>query len=186
MPAAIPQNMPGTTTLYQSSLLLSSEEIALKVAILGREISRDYEGKYPLLLGVLRGSFVFIADLIRQIDIELSIDFIRAQSYYSSTSSGHVVLTSIPDTPLRDRHVLLVEDIVDTGATVDRLIAHIDEEGPASLKVCALLDKPSRRITAVTIDYLGFTVPNEFVVGYGLDYQQKYRNLAGIFVLEGV
>ena len=186
MTAAIHHHTGGASAGIRSSMLLSREEIAAKVASLGRTISRDYEGKHPLLMGVLKGSFVFVADLVRQIDIELSVDFIQAQSYYSSTSSGYVALTAVPGTPLRDRHVLLVEDIVDTGATVDRLIARINEEGPASLKVCALLDKPSRRITPVTIDYLGFTVPNVFVVGYGLDYQQKYRNLPGIYVLEEV
>lgn len=186
MTQPIADQAPRATTQHKPALLLSKEEIEPKVASLGRAISRDYEGKHPLLLGVLKGSFVFVADLIRQIDIELSVDFIRAQSYHSSISSGHVALTSFPDTPLRDRHVLLVDDIVDTGATVDRLIAWINEERPASLKVCALLDKPSRRIAPVAIDYLGFTVPNVFVVGYGLDYQQKYRNLPGIHVLEEV
>ena len=184
MTPAIHHHHRGALAQHKSAMLLSREEIAAKVVSLGREISRDYEGKDPLLLGVLKGSFVFVADLIRQIDIELSVDFIRAQSYYSTASSGHVALTAVPGIPLRDRHVLLVDDIVDTGATVDRIIAYINGQGPASLKVCALLDKPSRRVTPVTIDYLGFTVPGVFVVGYGLDHRQKYRNLPGIYVLE--
>jgi len=186
MTATAPNTAGGASTQHRSSLLLSREEIALKVASLGREISRDYEGMHPLLLGVLKGSFIFVADLVRQIDIELSMDFIQARSYCSSTSSGDVVLTSLPVTSLRGRHVLVVDDIVDTGVTIQRLIAQFRLEGPASLKVCSLLDKPSRRIDPVTIDYLGFTVPNRFVVGYGLDYEQIYRNLPGIYVLEGV
>lgn len=184
MTLTTPHQAISGTAQYKIIPLLSREEIAQKVASLGREISGDYKGKNPLLLGVLKGSFIFMADLVRQIDIELSVDFIQAQSYGSFTTSGDVVLRPCFHESWRGRHVLVVEDIVDTGATVNQIISQVDMEALASFKVCSLLDKPSRRETPVTIDYLGFTVPDRFVVGYGLDYQQKHRNLQGIYVLE--
>ena len=176
---------------HETTRLLSSRKIRQAVNRIALEISRDYrrtgeQGPPPLMVGVLKGSFIFLADLVRALEIPVSIDFMQAQSYYATQSTGNVVLTSGPDASVRDRHVILVEDIVDTGTTVKYLLDQFNEEGPASLKVCSLLDKPSRREAPVKIDYLGFTVPEKFVVGYGLDFDQQYRNLPEIYVLDHV
>ena len=166
------------------SRLLSQREIYQGVKRLAKEISNTYNDEQPLLLGVLKGSFIFLADLVRALDIPVSIDFTQAKSYDSIESNGNVELLFRPTTPLSGRHVLLVDDIVDTGYTMDYLLSQFGHENPASLKVCSLLDKPSRRIVPVEIDYLGFTVPDKFVVGYGFDYEQRFRNLPDIYVLE--
>lgn len=171
-------------TPQQMSLHLSREEIRETVRRLAAEISRDYAGKRPLLLCVLKGAFIFLADLVREIDIPLTVDFVRSQSYKSSTTMGEVVLSMGDVVDIRGRDVLVVEDIVDTGATVSCLLDYLMIGEPASLKLCALLDKPSRRETSVDIDYLGFIVPDRFVVGYGTDLDQAWRNLPDIFCLE--
>ncbi|MDA0264765.1 MAG: hypoxanthine phosphoribosyltransferase [Chloroflexi bacterium] len=171
-------------SLSNMSLHLSREEIREAVRRLGGEISRDYAGKRPLLLGVLRGAFIFLADLVREIDIPLTVDFIRAQSYKGATSTGEVVLSLGDVVDVRGRDVLVVEDIVDTGTTISCLLDYLSKGEPASVKLCSLLDKPSRRVTAVDIDYLGFIVPDRFVVGYGTDLDQDWRNLPEIFVME--
>jgi hypoxanthine phosphoribosyltransferase len=169
---------------HKLSPLLSQQEISQGVQRLAREIRRDYLGRCPLLVAVLKGSFIFLADLVRQTDIPLTLDFIQARSYRSTASTGKVKISPEARTTVRGRHVLLVEDIVDTGATIAHLMAQLRREEPASIKLCSLLDKPSRRVVPVRIDYLGFTVPDRFVVGYGLDLDQQYRYLPGICVVE--
>ncbi len=172
-------------TSLQMSLHLSEKEIREAVQRLAKEISRDYAGKRPLLLGVLKGAFIFLADLVREIDIPLTVDFIRAQSYKGSTTTGEAVLSMGDVVDVKGQHVLVVEDIVDTGTTVGCLLNYLEIGEPASLKLCSLLDKPSRRQTEVKIDYLGFIVPDRFVVGYGTDLDQAWRNLSSIYALDG-
>lgn len=171
-------------TSMQMSLHLSEQEIRDVVSRLAGEISQDYAGKRPILLGVLKGAFIFLADLVREIEVPLTVDFIRAQSYKGTTTSGEVVLSMGDVVDVRGQDVLVVEDIVDTGTTVKCLLDYLAKDEPASLKLCALLDKPSRRETAVDIDYLGFIVPDRFVVGYGTDLNQSGRNLPGIYALD--
>ena len=167
-------------------VLFHRQEIEAAVRSLASEISQDYRHKNPLLLGILRGSFVFLADLIRHLDFPLEVDFIGLSSYGSSTqTSGKIKVVKKLETPVRGRHVLVVEDIVDTGLTTTFLLDYLQKQKSASVKICALSDKPSRRKVPVNIDYLGFTVPNKFLVGYGLDANQKFRNLPDICYLEG-
>ncbi len=167
-------------------VLFDRHEIETAVRRLASEISKDYRNQNPLLLGVLRGSFVFMADLIRHLDFPLEVDFIGLSSYGSSTqSSGKIKVVKKLETPVRERNVLVVEDIVDTGLTTAFLLQHLQRRKPASVKLCALTEKPSRREVSVNIDYLGFTVPDKFLVGYGLDANQKCRNLPDICYLEG-
>jgi len=167
-------------------VLINRQEIEAAVRRLASEISEDYRNKNPVLLGILRGSFVFLADLIRHLGFPLEVDFIGLSSYGSSTqTSGKIKVVKKLETPVRDRNVLIVEDIVDTGLTTDFLIKYLKRQKPASAKLCALTDKPSRREVPVHIDYIGFTVPNKFLVGYGLDANQKFRNLPDICYFEG-
>ena len=167
-------------------VLFDRHEIETAVRRLASEISKDYRNRNPLLLGVLRGSFVFMADLIRHLDFPLEVDFIGLSSYGSSTqSSGKIKVGKQLETPVRERNVLVVEDIVDTGLTTAFLLQYLKRRKPASVKLCALTEKPSRREVSVNIDYLGFTVPDKFLVGYGLDANQKCRNLPDICYLEG-
>jgi hypoxanthine phosphoribosyltransferase len=169
----------------QLKILISRDEIAEAINRLACEIKRDYQGKQPLLIGVLKGSFVFMADLIRQLDLPLELDFVRLSSYGAAKeSSGKVRVIQGVKTPITGRDVLVVEDIVDTGITVSFLLDYLKKKKPASLKLCALTDKPSRRRVPVSIDYLGFTVPNKFIVGYGLDCNERFRNLPHIYTLE--
>jgi hypoxanthine phosphoribosyltransferase len=169
----------------QLKILISRDEIAKAVDRLAREIKRDYQDKQPLLIGILKGSFVFMADLIRQLDLPLELDFIRLASYGAAReSSGKVRVIQGVKTPIKGRDVLVVEDIVDTGITISFLLDYLKKKRPASLKLCALTDKPSRRKIPVPIDYRGFTVPNKFIVGYGLDCDERFRNLPHIYTLE--
>ena len=169
----------------QVKILIRRDQIAKAVDRLASEIKRDYQDKQPLLIGVLKGSFVFMADLIRQLDSPLELDFVRLSSYGAAReSSGKVRVIQGVKTPVKGKDVLVIEDIVDTGITISFLLDYLKKKRPASLKLCALTDKPSRRKIPVPIDYLGFTVPNEFVVGYGLDCDQRFRNLPDICVLE--
>lgn len=169
----------------QLKILISRKEIAEAVDRLACEIERDYQGKQPLFIGVLKGSFVFMADLIRQIDLPLELDFVRLASYGAGKeSSGKVEVVQWPQMPMSNRDVLVVEDIVDTGITTCFLLDHLKEKKPASLKLCALTNKPSRRRVTVPIDYLGLTVPDKFIVGYGLDCDEKHRNLPDIHTQE--
>lgn len=166
-------------------VLFSRQDIATTVSRLATEIGKDYQGKIPLLIGVLKGSFIFMADLIRLLDFPLEVDFIRLSSYgRGKESSGRVRVVQGLRSQVRGREVLVIEDIVDTGITIAFLLDYLQKKRPASLKLCALTDKPSRRLTPVTIDYLGFTVPNKFLVGYGLDWDDRFRNLPDICVLE--
>ena len=167
------------------SILLTRDEIAKRVQELGRKISDDYKGELPLLICILKGSVVFYADLVRCVDIPVTFEFMTASSYGSATvSSGEVKIVSELDNKIAGRHVILVEDIVDSGRTIAYIKNDMLKKGVKSLKVCALLDKPDRRVTDVQADYCGFVIPDEFVVGYGLDYDQKYRNFPDIGVLK--
>ncbi len=166
--------------------LISEEQIQLKVSELADRISKDYQGNCPVVVGVMRGAGVFHADLIRRISLNLTIDFISVSSYGDNTfSSGEVQLVKDLTMAVEGEHVILVEDIVDTGLTLGFLVKLLSARNPASLKVCSFLSKPSCRKIDVDIDYLGFEIPDRFVVGYGLDYQQKYRNLPFLAVLHG-
>jgi hypoxanthine phosphoribosyltransferase len=169
----------------QLRILISRDEIAKAINRLACEIQRDYQGKQPLLIGVLKGSFVFMADLIRQLDLPPELDFVRLSSYGSAReSSGKVRVVQGVKTSIKGRDVLVVEDIVDTGITISFLLDYLKKKKPASLKLCTLTDKPSRHRVPVSINYLGFTVPNKFIVGYGLDYDERFRNLPDIYVIE--
>jgi hypoxanthine phosphoribosyltransferase len=169
----------------QLKILINRDEIAEAVAKLAWEIKRDYQGKQPLLIGILKGSFVFMADLIRQIDLPLEVEFIKLSSYGSAReSSGKVRVVQGLQPRIKDRDVLIVEDIVDTGITTSFLLDYLRKKKPASLKLCALTDKPSRHRVPVSIDYLGFTVPDKFIVGYGIDCDEKFRYLPHIYALE--
>ena len=166
-------------------VLIPTPEIARRVRELGLSLSQDYEGKNPLLVGVLKGAAVFMADLVRAADIPLAAAFISVGSYWGATrSSGVVKITADLSVSLEDRHVVLVDDIIDTGRTISYLKQNLQARRPASLKVMALLDKRERREVEVELDYVGFTIPNEFVVGYGLDYRGFYRDLPYIAALE--
>ncbi len=165
--------------------LLSRAEIDSAVKRLASEITRDYHDKNPLLIGILKGSFMFLADLIRQLDFPLEIEFVRLSSYGSGRqTSGRVKVVQGLRSAVRGRHMLVVEDIVDTGITVAFLLDYLKKRKAASLQLCALTDKPSRRRVPVDIDYLGFTVPDKFLVGYGLDCDEQHRNLPDICYLE--
>jgi hypoxanthine phosphoribosyltransferase len=167
------------------TVLIPHAEIEARVAILAGKISSDYEGKEPVLIGVLKGVVFFFANLVMKLTIPSKMDFIRAASYGSgSTSSGVIRILKDVELPLKGEDVILVEDIVDTGLTLDQMIRHLEVKEPASIKTCALIDKPERRRKEVMIDYLGFEVPAGFLVGYGLDYDEKYRYLPDICTLE--
>jgi hypoxanthine phosphoribosyltransferase len=168
-----------------SSVLYTETQIAQRVAELGTQISTDYEGKSVVLVGVLNGAVTFLADLMRQINVPVSMDLVAISSYGSYTStSGVVRIMKDLDESVESKHVLIVEDIVDTGLTLNYLVDYMRSRNPASVKVVAMLSKPSRHKVKVNVDYLGFTVPDEFVVGYGLDYAQRYRNLPCIGILK--
>nr|MBC8511976.1 hypoxanthine phosphoribosyltransferase [Dehalococcoidia bacterium] len=149
------------------------------------EIKQDYQGKQPLLIGVLKGSFVFMADLIRQLELPVEVDFVKLSSYGAGKeTSGKVKVVQGLKTPINSRDVLVVEDIVDTGLTLSFLLDYLRKKKPASLRLCALTDKPSRRQVPVTINYLGFTVPDKFIVGYGIDWNEKFRYLPDICFID--
>ena len=174
----------GGLTQDLSKVLLSEAQIHGRVAELGRTLAADYVEKDPLLVGILSGSFLFIADLVRSMNLPLAIDFMAVSSYGDRTStSGVVRILKDLNSSIAGRHVILVEDIVDTGLTLDYLYKNLQTRNPASLRVCALLDKKEARVRDVEVAYVGFHCPNEFVVGYGLDYRGCYRNLPFIGVL---
>ena len=169
----------------QPKTLITSDEITNAIARLAGEIRRDYNGKQPLLIGILKGSFVFMADLIRQLDLPLEVDFVTLSSYGAAReASGKVRVVPRLRTPIKGRDVLVIEDIVDTGTTISFLLDYLRKRKPASLRLCSLTDKPSRRRVPVSIDYLGFTLPDKFIVGYGLDWNEKFRYLPEICFLE--
>jgi hypoxanthine phosphoribosyltransferase len=164
-------------------VLLSRDAIRARIDELGAEIVRDYAGKQPHLVGVLKGACTFMTDLIRAIELPLTLDYIAVSSYGAATkSSGEVKLVKDLDQGLEGRDLLVVEDIVDTGLTLNYLLNVLRARGPRSVKVAALLSKPSRRLVEVSLDYVGFSIEDHFVVGYGLDYNEKYRNLPDIVV----
>ena len=166
-------------------LLFSEKEIQRRVSELAREISEDFSGREVLLIGILKGAFIFMADLARKMTTPVKMDFVRLASYGSGThSSGRVELTKDVETSLRGKDVLIVEDIIDSGITLRYLSQRLKARKPCSLKVVALLDKPARREVNFQADYVGFQVEDHFVVGYGLDCDEKYRNLPGIYVLK--
>ncbi|MCY0878632.1 MAG: hypoxanthine phosphoribosyltransferase [Firmicutes bacterium] len=165
----------------QLEVLIQAQDIRQRVEQLGQRITFDYQDKDLILIGILKGSFVFVADLARAIDLPLAIDFMAVSSYGMSTqSSGVVRIIKDLDHSVEQKHVLVVEDIVDTGLTLNYIYGHVKARGAASVKICALLDKVSRRQVAVPVHYKGFEIPDEFVVGYGLDVEERYRNLADV------
>lgn len=163
----------------QLGIVLQREQIEQRIAQIGAEITRDYAGGSPILIGVLKGSVLFMADLVRQIDLPVRVDFMSISSY-GSGSSGVVRILKDLDGSIEDEDVVLVEDIIDTGLTITYLLANLRARKPRSLHVCALLDKSVRRIIEVPVRYKGFDIPDEFVVGYGLDYEGRYRNVSAI------
>ncbi len=179
--------MPETPDLRAdvAEVLVSEDRIRTRVAELGRQISADYAGRRLTLVSVLKGSLPFMADLMREIDIPLRIDLMEVSSYGGSTteSTGLVRILKDLSATIADEHVLLVEDIIDTGLTLNYLLRYLRGKGPQSLRICTLLDKPARRLVEIPVDYTGFTIPDQFVVGYGLDYGEIYRNLRFVGVL---
>ncbi len=167
-------------------ILISQDEIIAKVKELGQQISKDYsEDQELIVVGILKGAIIFLSDLVREINLPIALDFMAVSSYGSSTeSSGAVRILKDLERDVENKHVLIVEDIVDTGLTLKYLLDNLHARKPASVKTCTLLDKPSRRLVDVTVNYNGFSIPDKFVVGYGLDYGETYRNLPYIAVLK--
>ncbi len=168
-----------------AQVLITREQLQKTVAELGARISRDYAGKNPIMVSVLKGAFVFMADLVREITVPCTVDFMAVSSYgKGSKSSGQVQIIKDLDTNIEGRHVIVVEDILDSGNTLSYLLELLRARRPASVRLCTLLDKPARRKVQVDIDYRGLEVPDEFIVGYGLDYAEQYRNFPEIGVLK--
>lgn len=166
-------------------VIFTEDEIRRRVAELGEEISQEYNGKFPLFVGVLKGSFVFMADIVRAVTINCEVDFMGTSSYSNGTSTtGAVKITKDLTRDIEGRHVIIIEDILDSGVSLAYLKKYLQTRNPASMKICTLLNKTSRRKAAVKADYVGFECPDDFVVGYGLDYAEKYRNLPYIGVLK--
>ncbi len=167
-------------------ILLTEEQIKTRIQELGEELTREYEGKDPVIIGVLKGVVIFYADMIREIKVPCQMDFMWISSYAGTNSTGNMEVKRDVTVDIKDRHVLILEDIYDTGNSLDYTYRHLMFKQPASLKICTLLDKPERRKPGITLvpDYVGFTIPNEFVVGYGLDYNEHYRNLPYVGVLK--
>lgn len=164
--------------------LYTVEQIQKRVRELAEQISKEYRGRELIVIGILKGAFMFLSDLVRAIRIPLTVDFIMCSSYVKTGTTGQVKVECELKSEIKGRHVLLVEDIADTGVTLNYLREDLLQRGPASLKICALLDKKERRVADVPIDFVGFRIPNKFVVGYGLDYEGKYRNLPYIAVFK--
>jgi hypoxanthine phosphoribosyltransferase len=163
---------------------LSEEEIQSRIAEMGKELSGDYAGKIPIFIGILNGAFMFMSDLMKNITVNCEMDFFKLSSYGDEKiSSGRVKLLKDLNADLKDRHLVLIEDIIDSGLSMDYITRLLKEHKPASIKIVSLLVKPESLKYDIKIDYIGFKIPNKFVIGYGLDYAQKYRNLRSIFVL---
>ena len=167
-------------------ILLSEEQIQNRIRELGEILTAEYADKNPVIVGVLKGVVVFYADMIRQIKVPCQLDFMWLSSYSGANSTGKMLVRQDVTADIQGRHVLILEDIFDTGNSLEFTVNHLKEKHPASIKVCTLLDKPERRREGVTLqaDYVGFTIPNAFVVGYGLDYNEKYRNLPYVGILK--
>ena len=167
-------------------ILLTEEQIQEKIKELGAILTAEYADKNPIIVGVLKGVAIFYADMIRQIKVPCQMDFMWISSYAGSRSTGNMMVRQDLSADIKDRHVLILEDIFDTGNSLDFTVKHLKSREPASIKICTLLDKPERRNPRVTLqcDYTGFTIPNHFVVGYGLDYNEKYRNLPYVGILK--
>lgn len=165
-------------------VLLSQEQLHARIAELGKILSQEYEGKNPLFVGILKGVVIFYADMVRAVDIPCQFDFMSVSSYSGTETTGSLSIRMDLKTNIEGRHVVILEDILDTGLTLQRTVALLKSRNPASLKVCTLMDKPDRREVPMTADYVGFTIPNEFVVGYGLDFDEQYRNLPYVGVLK--
>jgi hypoxanthine phosphoribosyltransferase len=166
-------------------ILLDAGTVSSRVAELGHQLTADYAGRDPVLVSVLKGALVFLADLMRAMDLPTSIDLMEVSSYGAETeSSGQVRILKDLSRPIEGRDVIIVEDIIDTGLTLNYLLRYLWERQPASIAICCLLDKPARRLVEIPIDYTGFTIPDRFVIGYGLDYDERYRNLPYIGVLK--
>lgn len=165
--------------------ILSEEKIKAKVCEIASLINESYKGKDFMIVSVLKGSFIFTADLVREINIPVEIAFMAASSYGSSTeSSGSLKIRYDVDIPVKDKNILLVEDIVDTGLTINVIKKYLEDSGAKDVKICTIFDKPERRVVDVKVDFCGFVIPNEFVVGYGLDYNNKYRNVRNLCKIE--
>ena len=166
-------------------ILLDSTTVADRVAELGAQLTADYAGRDPVLVSVLKGSLIFLSDLIRAMEMPVSIDLMEVSSYGAGTeTSGQVRILKDLSGSIEGRHVIVVEDIIDTGLTLNYLLKYLANKGPASVSIVCLLDKPARRLAEIPIDYRGFTIPDRFVIGYGLDYDERYRNLPYIGVLK--
>lgn len=174
-----------STTIHQGlQILFSRERIRHRVAEMGRQIDREFAGEKVVLVGVLKGAAIFLADLARSISVDNTFDFVAVSSYgKGKTSTGAVKLIKDLDQPIEGKNVIIVEDILDTGLTLGFLRSLFEQHQPKSLKIATLLDKPSRRIEKIEADYVGFTIPNEFVIGYGMDFAERYRNLPDICLM---
>lgn len=185
MSATLQTAIPSEFNNPNVEVMFSAEEIQTRISEMGAQIKSDYEGKDPLLVGVLKGACLFLSDLMRAIDLRLGVEFMAISSYGAGMrSSGEVRIIKDLDVPVEGRHIIVVEDIVDTGLTLSYLLATLNRRGAATVKLAALLDKHERRERDVPIDYLGFPIPDAFVVGYGLDFAERYRNLPFIGVLK--
>ena len=179
------QARPMTIHDDVEEILLDGGTIADRVAELGAQLAADYAGRDPVLISVLKGALVFLADLIRAMELPVSIDFMEVSSYGAGTeTSGQVRILKDLSRPIEGRHVIVVEDIIDTGLTLNYLLKYLADKGPASMSIVCLLDKPARRLADIPIEYRGFTIPDRFVIGYGLDYDEHYRNLPYFGVLK--
>ena len=165
-------------------ILFTEAEMDQRVKELGQELMRDFGDKNPLFLGVLKGCFVFMADLIRRFDAPCTLDFMAVSSYEGTSTTGAVKITKDLSQDIHGRHVIIVEDILDTGITLSYLKKYLYNREPASVTICTMFDKPERRAASIQADYCGFTIPNEFAVGYGLDYDEKYRNFPDLGILK--
>lgn len=169
------------------STLISSKDMFARIEALGKQISKDYEGREISAICVLKGGIMFMADLVKHIEVPLSMDFMAVSSYGNETSSSGVVkIIKDLDESIEGKDVLIVEDIIDSGRTLSYLYKILEERNPSSIKICTLLDKPERRVVDVAVDYVGFEIPDKFVIGYGLDYMQHYRNLPYIAVVDHI
>ena len=165
-------------------ILITEEEIAVRCKELGAQISKDYEGKCPIVVGLLKGSVPFLSELIKRITCEIEVDFMDVSSYAGTESTGEIKIVKDLDDSIKDRYILVVEDIVDTGRTLKTVKELLYQKKAKNVKIVSLLDKPSRRVAEIDVDYTGFVIPDEFVIGFGLDFNQKYRNLPFVGVLK--